>query len=109
MVNTKEVIKINDGSFDKVINSGLTLVDFWAEWCGPCRAQAPILDDLAAELGDHVKITKLNVDDNPQSSARYGIRSIPTLILFKDGQVAKQYIGVQDIYTLRRDINEFLN
>ena len=109
MLNTKEVIKINDESFNQVINSGVTLVDFWAEWCGPCRAQAPILDDLAAELGDQVKITKLNVDDNQNTSARYGIRSIPTLILFKNGEIEKQYVGVQDIYTLRKDIEAILN
>jgi thioredoxin 1 len=69
------------------------LVDFWAEWCGPCRAIAPVLDELSSELEGKVKIVKLNVDENPSIAAQYGVRSIPTMILFKGGQAADMKIG----------------
>ncbi len=69
------------------------LVDFWAEWCGPCRAIAPILEEISGEMGDKVKIVKLNVDENPGVAAQYGVRSIPTMILFKGGEAADMKIG----------------
>lgn len=69
------------------------LVDFWAEWCGPCRAIAPMLDEIASEMGGKVKIVKLNVDENPGTMAQFGVRSIPTMILFKDGQPADMKVG----------------
>ncbi|MBE7733458.1 thioredoxin [Devosia faecipullorum] len=69
------------------------LVDFWAEWCGPCRAIAPVLDELSSELEGKVKIVKLNVDENPGIAAQYGVRSIPTMILFKNGEAADMKIG----------------
>ena len=69
------------------------LVDFWAEWCGPCRAIAPVLDELSTELAGKVKIVKLNVDDNPGIASQYGVRSIPTMILFKGGEAADMKIG----------------
>ena len=71
----------------------LVLVDFWAEWCGPCRAIAPVLDELSTELEGKVKIVKLNVDENPGIAAQYGVRSIPTMILFKGGEAADMKIG----------------
>ena len=71
------------------------LVDFWAEWCGPCKMLGPILDELAAEKGDAVKITKLNVDDNQGLAAKFSVRSIPMLLFFKDGEVKEQVVGVQ--------------
>ncbi len=69
------------------------LVDFWAEWCGPCRIVSPALEEIARELGDRVTVAKVSVDDSPEAPARYGVRSIPTLILFKDGQPASTKIG----------------
>ncbi|MHA6299631.1 thioredoxin [Devosia sp. CAU 1758] len=89
---TKAVSEANFGL--EVLNSSEpVLVDFWAEWCGPCRAIAPVLDELSSELEGKVKIVKLNVDENPGIAAQYGVRSIPTMILFKGGEAADMKIG----------------
>ncbi|MGG1518117.1 thioredoxin [Paenibacillus oryzisoli] len=86
---------ITDATFQNETAAGTVLVDFWAPWCGPCKMIAPVLDELSAEIGDKVKIVKINVDDNPESAAKYNIMSIPTMLLFKDGQLVKQLVGVQ--------------
>jgi thioredoxin 1 len=86
---------ISDVTFQNETEAGTVLVDFWAPWCGPCKMIAPILDELSAELGDTAKIVKINVDDNPESAAKYNVMSIPTLLVFKDGQVVDQLVGLQ--------------
>lgn len=87
--------KVNDQTFDaEVLKApGLVVVDFWAEWCAPCRALSPIVDEVASELPDLVKIVKMNVDESPEAPARYAIRAIPTLIAFKGGQKVDARMG----------------
>tara|TARA_R110002167_G_scaffold203646_1_gene407593 strand:+ start:787 stop:1107 length:321 start_codon:yes stop_codon:yes gene_type:complete len=86
---------VSDSSFDSDVlqAGGPVVVDFWAEWCGPCKQIAPALEDIASEMGDRITVAKVNIDDNPQTPAKYGVRGIPTLILFKDGQVASMKVG----------------
>ncbi len=88
-------VKVTDASFeaDVLKSDKPVLVDFWAEWCGPCKSIAPALEDLAAALGARVKIAKINIDESPGTPSKYGVRGIPTLMLFKDGQVAATKIG----------------
>jgi len=89
------IVQITDASFDADVLKAQrpVLLDFWAEWCGPCKAIAPMLNELAGEYGAKLTIAKLNVDENPKTSQRFNVRSIPTLILFKNGQVEGQKVG----------------
>ena len=86
---------VTDDSFqqDVISASGPVLVDFWAEWCGPCRMIAPALEEISREMGERVTVAKLNIDDNPDAPAKYGVRGIPTMILFKNGQPAATKVG----------------
>ncbi|MBM4351386.1 MAG: thioredoxin [Deltaproteobacteria bacterium] len=95
MVNDSSLLHVNDKNFaSEVLQATVpVLVDFWATWCGPCRAISPIVEELAKEFSGRVKITKLNVDENPAIPGQYGVRGIPTLILFKEGKVLDQIVG----------------
>ncbi len=91
----EKVVAVTDQNFEtEVLKSNRpTLVDFWAEWCGPCRAIAPLVEELAGQYGDQVRFTKLNIDDNPSIPTKFGVKGIPTLIMFKDGQIVDQVVG----------------
>ena len=96
------VMHLTKDNFDSITSSGLVLVDFWATWCGPCRMQAPILDELDKELGGAVKIGKVDVDSEMELAKRYRVMSIPTLLVFKDGALVSRAVGLQEIEQLRR-------
>jgi thioredoxin 1 len=88
-------VKISDDEFETAVLGAdrPVLVDYWAEWCGPCKTIAPALDEIAGEMGDKLTVAKLNIDDNPRTPTKYGVRGIPTLMLFKDGQVVDTKVG----------------
>lgn len=92
---SENIVKVSDDSFDSEVLSatGPVLVDYWAEWCGPCKQIAPVLDEIADEYDGRLTVAKLNIDDNPNTPPRYGIRGIPTLMLFKNGEVAGTKVG----------------
>lgn len=91
-MTTKE---LRENTFNETIRSGVTLMDFWAPWCGPCKMQIPILGKVAEAIGKRAVIAKVNVDEAPAAAAQFGVRGIPTLILFKDGREATRFVGVQ--------------
>ena len=102
-----KIVHTSDGSFDADVmqNDRAVLLDFWAEWCGPCKMIAPLLDEVADKYADKLQVVKLNVDENPNTAQKFGIRSIPTLILFKDGAVQAQKMGAMP----RSQLEEFLD
>lgn len=102
------VAHITDADFQTTVAQGVTLVDFWAPWCGPCRMIAPILDELAGELKDKARIVKINVDENPLVASQFGVMSIPTLLLFKNGQKVDQKVGGQAKPQLKSFIEQAL-
>lgn len=107
-VMAKDIMEIDDSSFDaEVLQSEKpVLVDFWAPWCGPCRAIAPIVEELADAFGDKIKFTKCNVDDNPITPGKFGIKSIPTLIFFNEGKVLDTVVGIVAKSKLEEMINK---
>lgn len=92
---SEKVINLTDANFAETISKGVTLVDFWATWCGPCMMQGPIVEQVAEKINGRANIAKANIDDAGNSATEYGVRSIPTIIIFKDGEIIEQFVGVQ--------------
>jgi thioredoxin 1 len=103
---SEKILHTNDASFeaDVLQSEKAVLLDFWAEWCGPCKMIAPLLDEMAEQYADRMQVAKLNIDENPNTPAKFGIRSIPTLMLFKDGAVQAQKLGAMS----KKQLSEFL-
>jgi thioredoxin 1 len=110
MADNAHIAEITDQTFEAEIlqSDRPVLIDFWAEWCGPCRQIAPIISELAEEYGDRVKVAKMNVDDSPQTPGRYGVRAIPTVLAFRNGQVVAQVNGFRPKADFKEMIEKLL-
>ncbi|HHR7343086.1 TPA: thioredoxin [Staphylococcus aureus] len=102
------IVKVTDADFDSKVESGVQLVDFWATWCGPCKMIAPVLEELTADYEGKADILKLDVDENPSTAAKYEVMSIPTLIVFKDGQPVDKVVGFQPKENLAEVLDKHL-
>ena len=102
------IMDLDGSNYDDTVKSGVVLVDFWAPWCGPCKMQTPILEKVVTAIGDKAVIAKVNVDENPELAAKYGIRSIPTMVLFRDGKEAARISGAMDSASITRWVEDQL-
>jgi len=107
-VDSPNLIILTDSSYKKQIKTGVTLIDFWAPWCMPCKVQGPIISDVANEMADKAAICKINIDQNKRAAAEFGVRSIPTIIIFKNGKIVKQLVGVKSKAVLVKALNSFI-
>ncbi len=107
---SNNTVEITDSNFEKLVlkSEKLVIVDFWAEWCGPCKAITPILDEISNEFGDKILIGKVNVDEVKEVPVKYGIRSIPTLLFFNNGEITRQEVGLQSKQTLVDNITQIV-
>jgi thioredoxin 1 len=105
-----DILTVSDATFDETVggSSNPVVVDFWAEWCGPCKMIAPALEEIASEHRGKVTVAKLNVDDNPDTARRYDVMSIPTLLIFRDGEPVKRLVGAKGKGQLLQDLAEFI-
>lgn len=101
-------IEVNNDNFESTINEGVTLVDFWAPWCGPCKMVGPIVEELASDYDGKAKVAKINVDNNQELATRFGIRSIPTIAFFKDGELKDQIVGAASKQALSDKIDTLI-
>ena len=101
-------VALSEENFADQIKSGVTLVDFWAEWCGPCQMMLPILEELTTVMGDKATVAKVNVDEAPALAAQFRVMSIPTIIIFKDGQPVDQMVGVQQVDALKEALEKHI-
>lgn len=102
------IVNASDQSFKQEVENGSVLVDFWAPWCGPCKMIAPVLEELDQEIGDKLKIVKVNVDENPETASQFGIMSIPTLMVMKDNEVVDKMVGFQPKDALLGSVSKHL-
>jgi thioredoxin 1 len=107
-VGTTKVVTDQNFETEVLQSDKPVIVDYWAEWCGPCRMVAPVLEEIASEYGDKIDVVKLNIDENPNVSQRYGIMAIPTMNVFSGGQVVKQIVGAKPKSALLRELAEFI-
>lgn len=108
-VESENIIILTDDNFTKMIKNGVTLVDFWAPWCAPCKMQNPIINQIADELKGKAKVCKINIDDHKISASQMKIKNIPNIIIFKDGEAVKQLIGMKPKHTILRAVTTLLN
>lgn len=104
------IVTLSDATFDETVGGSATpvVVDFWAEWCGPCKMIAPALEEIASEHAGRLQVAKLNVDDNPESARRFDVMSIPTLLVFRDGEPVKRLVGAKGKGQLLQDLSEYI-
>ena len=109
-MSSRKVVVVTDAEFESTVlqSDKPVVLDFWAEWCQPCKMLSPIVEEIAGEYEDTVKVAKLNVDDNPNTATKYGIRGIPTLLFFKGGQMVQQLVGVKSKSEIKKIIDEDL-